>query len=146
MANQVYIKQQRDDLRSLLQHQLGPEQAAQYEPYLNSLVREGFLFAEIFTLATWQDLERTGLPELFIAQLGAAFDIPGDPPATPGRAPSLIICCKCALRQIQSIHVRDQSSTAGGTPHGTAAVLQLVMQSERPCSPLVLKPYCEVKV
>ena len=100
MANQVYIKQQRDGLRSLLQHCIGPEEAAQYEPYLNSLVREGFLFAEIFKPANWQDLERTSLPELFIAQLGAAFDIPGDPPATPGRVPSLIGCCKCALRQL----------------------------------------------
>ena len=108
MASQLYIRQQRDGLRSLLQHRIGPEEAAQYEPYLNSLVREGFLFAEIFKLANWQDLERTGLPELFIAQLGAAFDIPGDPPAISGRVPGLIGCCKGALCLHLTFYVRHQ--------------------------------------
>lgn len=95
-ANQQLMIRNREGLRLLLQQRMGPK-AAYYEPHLDSLVREGFLFAEIFELSSLQDLERAGLPRMLIIHLGAAFDIPGDSPAKLDWVPSLLECCKDAL-------------------------------------------------
>ena len=96
MGEQQYMKQRRDALRLLLQQQMGPEEAAQYELYLDSLVGVGFTTAGRIRHSNWQVLEKTGLPSMRIIQLGTVLDIPGDPPAKCERELSLMRCCKDA--------------------------------------------------
>ena len=85
-AEQQEMKHERDELRSLLEQRMGPEEAAQYKPkHLDSLVRAGLMTANIIRRSDWQVLEEIGLPVWQILTLGEFFDIPGDPQAPPGR-------------------------------------------------------------
>ena len=93
MAEQQIMKQRRDELRLLLEQRMGPEDAAQFESHLESLVRAGLRTAESLERSNRQELESIGLPVGQILTLGEFFDIPGDPPAPSGQVLSLIGCC-----------------------------------------------------
>ena len=78
VAEQQKKKQRRDELRSLLQQRMAPEDAALYESNLDSLVRAGFRTESMIARSNWHELEKIGLPAAQILTLGESFNIPGN--------------------------------------------------------------------
>ena len=93
-------KQMKDQLRVLLKQRMALEDAALFEPNLDSLVQAGYVTAEMIEDSGRQELEGLGLPLALITKLGRAFGSHGEPTAKPGQALSLGECCKSALCQV----------------------------------------------
>ena len=73
MAEQQDMQRLKDKLRSLLEQRMAPEDAAECEPSLDSLVRAGYVTAETIKDSGRQVLEDLGLPLARITRLGKAF-------------------------------------------------------------------------
>ena len=93
-------KRMKDELRSLLEQRMALEDAALFEPNLDSLVRARYVTAETIKDSGRQVLEALGLPLAQITKLGRVFGSHGEPTAKPRQVLSLIECCKSALCQV----------------------------------------------
>ena len=109
MVEQRNKKRMKDELRSLLEQRMALEDAALFEPNLDSLVRAGYVTAETIEDSGRQVLEALGLPLAQITILGRAFGSHGEPTAKPGQVLSIIECCRSALCQVSWSHVRHPS-------------------------------------
>ena len=79
---------------------MAPEDAALFEPNLDTLVRAGYVTADMIEDSGRRVLEALGLPLAQITKLGRAFGIYGESTAKPGQVLSLIECCRSALCQV----------------------------------------------
>ena len=128
MAKQQDMKRKRDALRLLLQQRLGPEDAAEFEPNLDSLIRAGFTTAGMIEESSRHVLGMLGLPFARILKLGAAFGIDGEPLPLLARCPvssdvdAAEICC-----QPCSSLSGTQMLRAGGISCAHAALLQFII-------------------
>ena len=89
-AEQLNMELMKDKLRSLLEQRMPSEDAALFEPNLESLVRGKYVTAGMIKSSNRQALEELGLSLAHITKLGKVFGIDGDPSAQPGRMRCLV--------------------------------------------------------
>ena len=127
MADRQDMKQKRDALRLLLQQHMALEDAALFEPNLDSMVRAGYVTAEMIQGSSRQVLEALGLSLAHITKLGRVFGVHGEPAAKPGLVLSLIECSMDAFCHSSNPPMSGSISfRAGRTPYAPATELQLI--------------------
>ena len=109
VVEQQNRKRMKDELRSLLEQRKALEDAALFEPNLDSLVRAGYVTAETIKDSGRQVLEALGLPLAQITKLGRAFGSHGELTAKSGQVLSLIDAAKVLSAKSLISHVRHRS-------------------------------------
>ena len=135
-AEQLNMERMKDKLRSLLEQRMPSEDAALFEPNLESLVRGKYVTAGMIKSSNRQALEELGLSLAHITKLGKVFGIDGDPSAQPGRMRCLIrsncsygaLCqCLCPMSATYPLRAGGGSCAHAAAHDFTAETLHSLM-------------------
>ena len=106
VVQQRNTKRMKDELRALLEQRMALEDAALFEPNLDSLVWAGYVTAETIKVSGRRELEALGLPLALITKLGRVFGSHGKPTAKLVRCSASLGAAKVLSANSLVSHVR----------------------------------------